>query len=258
MEITNRTVLITGGSTGIGFALAEAFIEKSNQVIICGRSEEKLLRAKLQLPSVETIRCDITNNNDLNNLVSVLSSKFPELNTLINNAGMQTKLDFTISPGSSEVISLEIATNLTAQVDITHRLYPLLSANRSPAIVFIGSALGLVPKYEAPVYSATKAGIHSLVQSLRQQSTKEGVAVFEVFPEVVNTPMAEHRANEMMMAPESLAKQVLSQLEGGTQDIYIGRTRALSILHRIMPGMARALVNKPQINRCKRSPEGSR
>ncbi len=160
MELTSRTVLITGGATGIGYALAKQFVANQNRVIICGRSQEKLDLAKLVLPSIETIRCDIN------------------------------------------------------------------CANECPAIIFTGSALGIVPKYEVPVYSAAKAGIHSFVQSLRHQSKQDGVRVHEIFPEVVITPMTRHRKNESMMDPDEFATTVIKQLVADNQNIYIGRTNS--------------------------------
>ncbi len=183
MELTSRTILITGGATGIGYALARQLINNHNRVIICGRNQAKLDLAKTQLPEVETIPCDINSSHDLNKLVSFVSSKYSSLDTLVNNAGVQRQMDISSGEVTDQEIFDEINTNLSAQISITQRLYPILSANRNPMIIFTGSALGIVPKYEVPVYSAAKAGLHNFIQSLRYQSNRDGFCIFEIFPE---------------------------------------------------------------------------
>jgi uncharacterized oxidoreductase len=120
-------------------------------------------------PSLITIQCDINIPDNLNSLVSFLSCNYPQLDTLINNAGVQHPLDLTDDSLPDRDITTEINTNLTAQILITRRLFNLLYSNTNPAILFTDSALGFVPKYSVPVYSASKAGINSFVQSLRAQ-----------------------------------------------------------------------------------------
>jgi uncharacterized oxidoreductase len=245
VELTNRTILITGGSTGIGYALAKQFINNHNRVIICGRNQTKLDRAKAQLTAVETISCDINSSHDLKNLVSIVSSKFPSLDTLLNNAGVQKQMDLTSGEVNDREIVDEINTNLSAQISITQRLYPILSANKHPAIIFTGSVLGIVPKYEVPVYSAAKAGLHNFVQSLRYQSNRDGFSVFEIFPEVVKIPMTEHGTSETMMDVDDFANEVVKQLNSGKQEIFVGRTKLLNLISRLLPGTAMRIMNKP-------------
>ncbi len=245
MNLINRTVLITGGASGIGFALARQLVAKGNVVIICGRNQEKLDKAKQQLPDLETIPCDINNPDDLNNLASFLSGKYPELDMLINNAGIQQDLNLTNDQISDHAIMLEISTNLTSQISITHRLYPLISSNTSPAIVFIGSALAFVPKYSAPIYSAAKAGIHSFAQSLRHQAGEDCVHVIEIFPDVIDTPMTHHRRNEKRMDADVFVSQALSKVAAGAQEVFTGRTKILNLLQRVTPTLALTVINKP-------------
>ncbi len=244
MELSNRIILITGGTSGIGYALAKQFIANSNQVIVCGRSQEKLNRVKAELPSVDTIRCDINSADDLNKLVSFLTCKYPGLDTLINNAGIQQQLNLTGNEVTDLEVTNEIGTNLTSHISITLHLYPLLSANSHPAIVFTSSALGIVPKYEVPIYSAAKAGIHSFVQSLRHQAKQESVQVFEIFPELVDTPMTQHRKNESKMDSDTFASAVMKQLADDVEEIYVGRAKILNLLNRIAPSLAISLINK--------------
>ncbi len=245
MQLKNRTILITGGASGIGLAFAKQFIKHNNRVIVCGRHEEKLKQAKAQIPQLITLRCDINRDEDLNALVSELSSRYPELDTLINNAGIQQQLDLTGNEVSDFEIINEINTNLSAHIRITLRLYSLLSANENPAIIFTGSALGIVPKFNVPIYSAAKAGLHSFVQSLRHQARPGKVQVYEIFPELVDTPMTKNRTNETKMDSDTFARAVMLQLSRNREEIYIGKTRLLQLVNRLSPQMAMALMNKP-------------
>ncbi len=215
MELTNRTILITGGASGIAFALAKLLVANGNKVIACGRSQDNLNKAKEHLPGLETIRCDINNTNDLNKLVSLLAGRYPQLDTLINNAGVQNQLNSTADQTTDHAVTHEIRTNPISHISITNRLYTLISSNRNPAIIFVGSALAIVPKYSVPIYSAAKAGLHNYVQSLRHQAKKDNVQIIEVFPDVVDTPMTHHRQNEPKINSGIFAVQVLSQLEKG-------------------------------------------
>lgn len=243
MELKNRTILITGGASGIGLSLAKQLIAKHNQVIVCGRNQARLDSAKQNLPALETVRCDINNTDDLSELVSLLAAKFPQLDTLINNAGIQQKIDITKDEMVNQTIETEISTNLTAHIQITQRLYTLLSSNKNPAIIFMGSALGLVPKYEVPVYSAAKAGLHSFAQSIRHQAAQDNIQVIEVFPDMVETPMTQSRIQEKKMNPDVFASLVLRHLSTTKQEIFIGLTKVLNWLHRIAPKLALKTVN---------------
>jgi len=243
MQLQNRTILVTGGASGIGLALARRLVA-GNRVIVCGRNRDKLERIGAEIPSIETFRCDINDANDLNDLVSFLGTKYLDLDTLINNAGIQQQLDLTGDEVTNLDVAREIDTNLTAQIIVTRRLYPLLSANEKSVIVFTGSALGLVPKFDVPVYSAAKAGLHSFVQSLRHQAGMDGVDVHEIFPEIVRTPMTEHRFDENLMDADVFADEVLRQLRQGKRDIFVGRTGKLYLLNRLLPGMALRVMNK--------------
>ncbi len=245
MELTNRTILITGGASGIGFAMAKQLVANGNKVIVCGRNQDKLDKAKQQLPVLATIRCDINNPSNLNDLASFLSGKYPQLDTLINNAGIQQQLYLTSDQATDQAVMHEISTNLTSHISITHRLYSLLSSNRNPAIVFVGSALAIVPKYNEPIYSAAKAGLHNFVLSLRYQAKQDNVQIIEIFPDVIDTPMTHHRNNEAKMDADVFVSQVLKQLGRGNKEIFIGRTKVLNLLHRVAPALALIAINNP-------------
>ena len=247
MKLSNRTVLITGGTSGIGFALAKQLVTRGNTVIICGRNQQKLDQVKEQLHEIEIVRCDINESSDLNDLASFLAGRYPSLDILVNNAGIQQELDLTTGQSIAHAIEMEINTNLSSQIKITHQLYPLLSANPNSAIVFIGSALAFVPKYSAPIYSAAKAGLHSFACSLRNQAVDDGIQIIEIFPDVVDTSMTSHRQLEKRMNADEFASQAIRKLTDGSREIYIGRTSLLKLLQRCAPALALRAINKPEI-----------
>ena len=246
MKTSNNTILITGGASGIGRALAKQFLVQDNTVIICGRDARKLDAAKQRLPQLTAMVCDITRTQDLVELEAQLSARFPQLNILINNAGVQFPMDFVRANVEEDLIEQEIQTNLTAHIKLTNRLLSTLSRQPNSAIVFIGSALARVPKHSAPVYCAAKAGIHSFAQSLRFQLVNSKTKVIEVVPDLVDTAMTADRQNVRKMKPENVARSVVKGLINDVDEIRIGRTRLLLGMHRILPNVAESIVNKQQ------------
>lgn len=243
MKLSNKTVLITGGSSGIGLALAEAFIGKGSKVIVCGRDTNKLRQAEIRLPSVTAVKCDITDPEDLNRLRTRIEARFPKFDLLVNNAGIQSTMDFRTGNIDDAAIERELQTNLAAQIKITNLLYPLLSARPESAIVFIGSALGHVPKFSVPVYSAAKAGLHCFAQCLRQQLESSPTRIVEVIPDLVDTPMTGDRDNARKIQPARLARLVTGGLEQERERILVGRTGILLGINRFLPALAQDLVN---------------
>jgi short-subunit dehydrogenase involved in D-alanine esterification of teichoic acids len=244
MNPENNTVLITGGASGIGLALAGQFLKQNNCVIICGRDGEKLEAAKQRLPQLITMQCDITRAQELAELQAQVTARYPQLNILVNNAGIQIPMDFSRCDVGEALIEQEIQTNLIAHVKLTNRLLSLLTGQKDAAIVFISSALARVPKHSVPVYSATKAGIHSFAQSLRFQLRGSRAKVIEVVPDLVATAMTAGRQDSHKMTPQDLAKTVTRGLVRDEEEILIGRTRLLFSLHRWMPSVADAVINK--------------
>lgn len=186
MKTSGNTVLITGGATGIGFALAERFVKLGNNVIICGRRKEKLAEAEKKLPGIHTIVCDISKEIDRKALFERMQSDFKDLNILVNNAGIQRKIDLKV--GIDEFLRNdhnEIDINLKSQIYLAVRFTPTLSKQKEAAIINVSSGLGYVPMAMFPIYSATKAAIHSFTMSLRHQLKGTSIKVFEVIPPTV-------------------------------------------------------------------------
>jgi len=189
MEISGNTVLITGGATGIGYAMAEYFLEEGNEVIICGRRKEKLLKAQQKHPDFHVKVCDIAEAKDRETLLNWISSSFNNLNILVNNAGIQRDIDFT--KGISEFLDgeNEIRINLEAPIILSGMFIPILAGKKNAAIINISSGLGFVPAACMPVYSASKAGLHAYTMALRYQLLKSGIKVFEIVPPAVDTEL---------------------------------------------------------------------
>jgi uncharacterized oxidoreductase len=189
MKISGNTVLITGGSMGIGFSLAEEFVKAGNEVIICGRREDKLTEAKAILPQLTTMVCDVAKAEDREALYNWAICKFPDLNILVNNAGIQRRVDF--KKGIEGVISKEdeVDINFKATIELSAWFIPEFLKRKEAAIINVSSGLGFIPIAFAPVYCATKAAVHSFSISLRHQLKDTSIKVFEIIPPIVDTDL---------------------------------------------------------------------
>jgi uncharacterized oxidoreductase len=241
MKITNNTILITGGGSGIGLSLARALSRHDNTVIVCGRKPVKLEAVQKQDPEIITFACDIANDQEQHNLISAVMQKYPQLNVLVNNAGIQHNYDFTDGKDHTNLIDQETNINFLAHMKLTDRLLPTFMKRQNAAIVNVSSALGVVPKQSAPVYCATKAAIHIFSKALRYQLEKTPVKVFEIIPTLVDTEMAKGRGQDKI-SPDLLAEEVLRAVETDKYEIPIGKTRILFLLHRFMPAIAQRIA----------------
>jgi uncharacterized oxidoreductase len=229
MKIKGNTILITGGATGIGLSLAQEFVKAGNEVIICGRSENKLNEAKEKLPQIHTRLCDLSKEDERKLLYEWVTSNFENINMLVNNAGIQRMIDFK----KSELFEVEdeIEINFKAYVDLCAYFIPNFLKKES-AIINISSGLGFIPLTITPVYSATKAAIHSFSLSLRHQLKDTSVKVFEIIPPTVNTNLdkgaRERRKQENRgIPPEEVAKATMDALEKDEYEVAVGMAENL-------------------------------
>ena len=192
MKLEGNTVLITGGTSGIGRALAAAFLKEGSRVIICGRRAERLKALAQMHPNLVTRVCDVSRAHEREELVGWTTTNFPDTNILINNAGVQLTADLT-RPVDLRRIYEEVDTNLIAPLHLGSLMAPHLSARPEAAIVNISSGLAFTPLAFMPVYCATKAAIHSLTLSLRYQLRHTAVKVFEIAPPSVDTELGHDR-----------------------------------------------------------------
>lgn len=241
MRTSGNTVLITGGSSGIGLALAHAFAEAGNTVLICGRDEEKLARVKESLPGCQTYRCDLGSDEELRGLCTRLEAEHPSLNVLINNAGVQYNYRLVEEPEVWRRIDEEVGVNLSAQMKLTVALLPLLMRQASAVVVNVTSALSVVPKESAPVYCATKAGLRAFTKSLRYQLEGTAVRVVEVIPPLVDTAMTRGRGKRKV-PPERVAQAVLAGLAAEKKEIRVSAVKALFAINRVLPGVAESMM----------------
>jgi uncharacterized oxidoreductase len=239
MNITGNKVFITGGGSGIGLAVAEAFLAEGNRVVISGRDPEKLAAAKRAHPELITVRADITDEADVHRV----AEEFADTNILVNNAGVGRVRDFRTGEGSLADLEQEIATNLTGTIRVTGLFLPHLLEQPEAAIVSISSALAIAPLPTLPVYSATKAAIRSFSTALRYQLRDTPVQVFEVLPTFVDTPLT-HDMTASKITPDTVARSVLDGIRRNTNEIFVGQTKAVYRISRLSPALAQRLVTK--------------
>lgn len=168
MKISSNTIIITGGTSGIGLELASQLMNLGNTVIVTGRDQKKIDNVKKNFPKIHIFKCDVSNQEEIKNFHQVIINKFPNLNVLINNAGIAQQLDFK---NEEEVdlnrINTEISTNFTGAIQMVSLFSKHLQRKDSSAIINISSGLAFLPLVVTPVYSATKAELHSFSQSLK-------------------------------------------------------------------------------------------
>ena len=245
MDLSQNTVFITGGGSGIGLALAKAFLNSRNTVIVCGRNAEKLEYVKKQYPPIHTIRCDVSNIDDVQQVLEKINSEFGGLNILVNNAGLQYRYNFVDKENASVKIDEEINTNFRAIVHLTKLFLPVLMKASEVAIINVSSFLGIVPKKSAPVYCATKAALHAFSKSLRYQMEKTPVKVFEILTPLVDTDMTKGREDDMSkMSPDVLAKEVLLNIGKNNYEIRPGRSKMVLLFNRFFPKIAEGIAKK--------------
>lgn len=225
---------------GIGLAMAKRFAALNNKVIIAARSEHKLKAVKELLPEADTIQCDLAKPADIDKLVHTVEQQYPQLNILINNAGVQYNYDFLTEPDVHQKAVHEIETNLTVPIKLIAHLLPVLEQNDNAAIVNVSSSLGMVPKANAPVYCGTKAGLHIFTKALRYQLNH--TKVFEVVPALVDTAMTQGRGTGKI-SPDQLVDEFIRGFERNKYEINIGKVKLLRMIQRIAPALADKIIN---------------
>ncbi len=215
----NHTLLITGGATGIGFALAERFLAAGHAVAICGRREDKLAAAKAKHPSLVTFRCDVASPEDRVRLRDEALAALPGLDLLVNNAGIQRRDRFRGETPSWEDRRSEIAINFDAPVHLTDLFLPHLLARPSATIVNVTSGLAFVPAPFAAVYGATKAALHSFTMALRHHLSATAVRVVEIVPPAVNTDLGGAGLHGAGVPLGEFADAVMPRFEAGELEI---------------------------------------
>jgi uncharacterized oxidoreductase len=236
----SNTVLITGGATGIGLALAKEFISFGNEVIICGRRKNKLDEAKRSFPNIHIKLCDVSSFNDRQELYNWVKTNFKKLNILVNNAGIQKMIDFKKGISEFKNKGNEISINFEAPVLLSAYFVPLLLNQKEAAIINISSGLGFIPLAIMPVYCASKAAIHSFSISLRHQLKETSIKVFEIIPPIVDTELDRGTRDKKGgtykgISPEETAKETMIALKKDEYEFAIGTAQNLRMGSRQNP-----------------------
>lgn len=246
-RVIDGTVLITGGTSGIGAGLAARLHARGAHVIITGREQERLTSVVDSHPGMSGVVMDVADPASVTHGMAEVQGIAGHLTTLINNAGIQRELDFSaaVPPGPADVAA-EIATNVNGLINVTSAALPLLRRATRSRVVHVGSGLGFVPYAKAPVYSATKAAVHSFTISLRRQLTGSGVQVVELIPPVVDTPLhRDMRATPpMAMALDTFLDRTMRGLDRGKDEVPVGLGRVSQIGARLAPALLFSLINR--------------
>lgn len=239
MNLSNNTILITGGSRGIGLEMARQFIAKGNSVIVTGRDTTNLSAAAQLLPGLVTLQSDAGHKDDIARLAHTIRTKFPDVNMVINNAGIMRKVNLQNHNLGPDALTREIETNLAGPVQLIDALMPHLKEKQNAAIVNVSSAAAFVPIPVSAVYCATKAALHSYTQSLRVQLTNTSVKVFELMPPATETelldPFKENMGGANVMLKESMVNIFMAGLERDELEIRPGQAKQMRFFSRFFP-----------------------
>lgn len=227
MDIGSHTILITGGASGIGLALAERFLQAGSTVVICGRREDRLREAQQRHPRLRIRVCDVANPADRLALRDWAVHEFPALNMLVNNAGIQQRIRAT-DPMDWDRARDEIVTNFEAPVHLTMLFLPHLVAQLHATIVNTTSGLAFSPLAAVPVYCATKAAMRSFTLSLRQQLAGTSVRVVELIPPAVDTDLGGPGLHTFGVPLDQFIAAAMTQLENDAEEVTYGQSAQAS------------------------------
>jgi uncharacterized oxidoreductase len=235
-----RTILITGGTSGIGLELAKQLIRRGNTVIVTGRDRARLDDTSRLLPGVHVFQSDVSDPAAIVELHARVLERFGTLDVLVNNAGIMRNLRLQ-QPRDLTDVTREIEINLNGPVRMTQQFLPHLMTMKDAAIVNVSSGLAFIPFTPSPIYSATKAAIHAYTQTLRAQLEGTGVTVIELAPPGVETPLfrgefEEETKGQTPMAVAELVKRAIAGIEAGTLEIRPGLSNVRRIMSRVAPG----------------------
>jgi uncharacterized oxidoreductase len=224
MILSNNKILVTGGATGIGLGLTERFIQEGNTVIICGRRESVLKEVSDKYPSVISKVCDLSLESDRTELFKWVEEHHPDLNVLVNNAGIQNWM--TVSDDDFfQKAKAEINTNIEAPLHLTQLFINLPSLK---TIINVTSGLSFVPFSKVPVYSATKAFFHSFTLSLRYLLASKNIEVIEMIPPALNTDLGGKGLHDTAPPVSDFIESVFQQMKEGKTELTFGFSEALA------------------------------
>lgn len=233
MKRKGNTVLITGGGSGIGLALAAIFLNEDNEVIICGRTKKTLDDAKKAFPNLHTLVADVSTIAGRETLNATIVTHFPKLNVLVNNAGIYSMTDI-MDPQYLQVLETELNVNLIAPIALVRQLMPVLETQSEATIINVTTGYVFIPSAKASAYSASKVALRAFTQSLRFKKRNTNIRVVEVVPPAVDTPMNKGK-NASVIDVNQFANKVFEQVIKGEEEILIGVSKLGKLLSRVAP-----------------------
>ncbi len=237
MKLTGRTILITGGTAGIGLAFALKFVELGNEVIVTGRRQAVLKEVKAKHPKLHTIQSDVADPAQIAALAVRVKADFPKLDVLMNNAGIMQYKNLKAPAADLAALMAEMNINVGGVIWMVSAFIDVLTANKG-TVINTSSLFAFAPLPCAPIYSATKAAIHSYTQSLRFQLEEAGVEVIELMPPGVKTNLTGDLPEGdgiTLTTTDELVKQSFASLKAGTLEIRPGTSNQLALLRRLAP-----------------------
>jgi short-subunit dehydrogenase involved in D-alanine esterification of teichoic acids len=243
MKLGGVKVLITGGTSGIGLKTVEALIREQAKVVVVARDDVKLKQLAKTYALAGTYCCDLADSAAVVKLGEEILVDHPDLQVLINNAGVQNNVYYVSETSTPRSIEHEVCINLLAPLLLIRVLLPALSKQQEAVIMNITSGLALVPKTSSAVYCGTKGGLRVFSQALRNQLENTSVRVVELLAPVVETPMTAGRGKRKM-SPDQVAGQIVAAIKGRSSEVYVGKTKILKLLARISPIAARNLMKR--------------
>lgn len=252
MNKSQQIVLITGGSSGIGLALAKKFMENDNTVIITGRNLSKLENVQKAFPSIHIFQNDVADDEEVRMLADGIQEKFGGIDILINNAGIMNLIDAGNEMNDLHKQMEEIEINYNSPIRVLHYFLPQLKKSNNAILVNVSSGLAYIPFAQAPTYSGTKSALHFWTLGIRPQLKLHNIKVVELLPPVVDTPLA-HGAdiaeddNLKPMPPEKLADIFWKDFKNGKEEITPGISKQLKLMSRLAPKFIFKQLNKKPI-----------
>ena len=235
MRLTGRTILITGGSAGIGLAFALKFLDLGNEVIVTGRRRAVLDEVKARYPLLHTIRGDVADPEQVAAVAAQVKAEFPSLDVLMNNAGIGNPTNLREPARRLDGLMAEMNVNVGGVIRMTSALIDTLIANKG-TVINVSSQLAFAPVPALAIYSATKAAVHSYTQSLRFQLEDYGVEVVELMPPAIETAMtSEFPEGVSKISTDALVRLTVAALKAGTLEIRPGQTNQVAFMRRLAP-----------------------
>jgi uncharacterized oxidoreductase len=249
MQLSRNTILITGGTSGIGYEMAKEFIKNGNTVIVTGRNGQKLQKVKNELNGVVTIKSDVSDPDDVAALYEHVAKNYPSLNVLINNAGVMSEINLQKHQLSATDLTKEIDVNVKGTIWMNDLFIPLLKKNKNSATITVSSGLAFVPLAIAPVYCATKAALHSYTLSLREQLRNTDVKVFELAPPATETELIavfseEDKKGVSLMSVQAMVASFFKGFSNDKFEICPGQSSQLRFMSRFFPGFILKQLSK--------------